>query len=204
MVLKGLRETPQVAEPVKRKKLAQQMSTSTSSKSPLTSIITSSGRHCTALRPESPDIGDSSASKKRYEKRVKVACSTCGKSIARKAEDAGQETFSACTCSAKLSSDSSYASYRTTVPKLRSGCSESSRSSPRCGCGGATTSENESRRCAPIIPSQSSICSAPARHFTVAQRWAGFFQLLLPSASTSPTASCRRLLTLCYNTYSWS
>jgi hypothetical protein len=99
MVLKELREAPPVTDPVKRKRVAQHTSAQSSmpSKPRLTSIVTSSGRHSTAVRRESPDIGDSSTSKKRYEKRVKVACSTCGKSIARKAEDAGQEAFSECT-----------------------------------------------------------------------------------------------------------
>ena len=103
MVLKELRQALPITEPAKRKRVTHQTPDQSSipPKPLLTSVVTSSGRHSIAIRRESPDIGDSSTSKKKYEKRVKVACSTCGKSIARKAEDAGQETFSECPNFAK-------------------------------------------------------------------------------------------------------
>lgn len=97
MVLKELRGAPTPPEPAKKRRAPQQQSSQSNvpAKPKPAPYVTSSGRHSVAVTRESPDPSDPSSSKKKYEKRVKVSCSTCGKSIARKAEDAGQETFSA-------------------------------------------------------------------------------------------------------------
>lgn len=93
MVLKELHDAPAASEVSKKRKAGQQSSQSTT-KPPPPKYVTSSGRQSTAVMRESPDPADPSSSKRKPERRVKVSCSTCGKSINRKAEDAGRETFS--------------------------------------------------------------------------------------------------------------
>lgn len=94
MVLKELHETPIVSEVPKKRKAVQQSSAQSTTKPPPPKYVTSSGREINAIVRESPEVGDPSSSKKKTERRVKVSCSSCGKSINRKAEDAGRETFS--------------------------------------------------------------------------------------------------------------